>query len=352
MKFRLSFILSTLLFLSSCNSAPEPKSGVQRVKCELAKSVCGEVISATYPGKVTAAADVNLSFRVAGVVDEVVVREGQFVREGEIVARLDSRDYKLQMDATQAEYDAIKGEVSRVVALYYDNSIPKNDYEKAVSGLKQITAKLSAHRNAYQDTQLKAPFAGYIQKVNFDKGEALSAGMPIIKFVSASAPEVIVNLPVVEYLRRAELSSATATLSSYPDVEYELELIGVSHKSNLNQLYEARFRVKSNGETYPSLGMSTMVSLTYPSQTSSQVSIPLSAVVERDSKSYVWQIVDGTAQLTPVEIGKINSDGSVILKGGVVAGDSIISAGVNSLKEGAKVEPIATPSKSNIGNIL
>ncbi|MFI3301532.1 MAG: efflux RND transporter periplasmic adaptor subunit [Rikenellaceae bacterium] len=352
MKFRLSFLLLAIVVLSSCTSTPEQKNRVQRVKCEEVKSVCDMIISVSYPGKVTAAADVNLSFRVAGVVEQVEAREGQFVKEGEVVARLDSRDYKLQLDATQAEYDAIKGEVGRVVTLYYDNSIPKNDYEKAVSGLKQITSKLSAHRNAYEDTQLKAPFDGYIQKVNFDKGEALSAGMPIVKFVSASAPEVVVNLPVVEYLRRAELLSASAVLSNHSDAEFELELIGISHKSNLNQLYEARFRVKPNGGVYPALGVSTMVSLNYPNSTASQVVIPFSAIVERDSKSYVWQIVGGVAQLSPVEIAKINNDGTATLSSGVVAGESVISAGVNSLKEGMKVEPISEPSKSNIGNIL
>ncbi len=352
MKFRLSFILSALLFLSSCTTTQNSKDSVQRVKCEQVRSVGDVVISTSYPGKVTATADVNLSFRVAGVVDKIEVREGQFIKEGDVVARLDSRDYKLQLDATQAEYDAVEGEVNRIIALYEDNSIPKNDYEKAVSGLKQITSKLSAHSNAYQDTQLKAPFDGYVQKINFDKGEALSAGMPVMRFVSASSPEVVVNIPVVEYLRRAELSSASATLSSMAGVVFTLDLIGVSHKSNLNQLYEARFRVRPNGGVYPSLGMSTMVSLEYPSGAIAHVVVPFSAIVVRDSKSYVWQIVDGVAKLTPVEVAKINSDGTALLSSGVLAGESVISAGVNSLKEGAKVEPIATPSKSNVGNIL
>ncbi|MFR9593930.1 MAG: hypothetical protein SNI57_05195, partial [Rikenellaceae bacterium] len=102
----------------------------------------------------------------------------------------------------------------------------------------------------------------------------------------------------------------------------------------------------------PALGVSTMVSLNYPNSTASQVVIPFSAIVERDSKSYVWQIVGGVAQLSPVEIAKINNDGTATLSSGVVAGESVISAGVNSLKEGMKVEPISEPSKSNIGNIL
>ncbi len=352
MKFRLSYFLLFLLILSSCTTTPDTTRSVQSVKCEEVKSLCSSVVSTSYPGKVSAAADVNLSFRVAGVVDKVVVREGHLVKEGDVVAHLDSRDYKLQLDATQAEYDAIKGEVDRVVALYQENSIPQNDYEKAMSGLKQITAKLSAHRNAYHDTELKAPFDGYIQKINFDKGEALSAGMPIIKFVSSSAPEVIVNLPVVEYLRRAELSSAVASLSSQGGVAFPLELIGMSHKSNLNQLYEARFRVKPNGGKYPSLGMSTMVSLSFSSEATAQVTIPFSAIVVRDDRSYVWQIIDGTAQLTSVEVAKINNDGTATLSSGVVAGESVISAGVNSLKVGDKVKPLPTPSKSNIGNIL
>ncbi len=352
MKFKVSVIVATLLLSTSCVEREASTQVVVKVKSEEVKRECATGHTSSYPGKVTAVSDVNLSFRVAGVIDKIAVTEGQYLRRGEIVAYMDDRDYKLQYEATQAEYNSIKGEVDRIIALYGDQSVSQNDYEKAVNGLKQITSKLSAHRNAYEDTKLKAPFDGYIQKINFDRGEAVAAGMAVLKFVSAAAPEIVVNIPAVEYLRRKELSSATATLSSYPDRKFSLEYIGVSHKANLNQLYETRFRVKSEDSVYPTFGMSAMVTLNYQNDNMAQTTIPFCSVFEREGRSYVWRIVDGRSQLTQVEIEKINRNGRAVISSGVEVGDLIITAGLNSVKDGASVEPLAKSTKSNVGNIL
>ncbi|MFI3267879.1 MAG: efflux RND transporter periplasmic adaptor subunit [Rikenellaceae bacterium] len=352
MSIKLCLISLAFLFLASCVENKETKDVIVKVKCEEVKSVSDIVESSTYPGKVSAAADVNLSFRVAGVIDKIVVKEGDFVRKDQIVAYMDNRDYKLQLDATQAEYDAIKAEVDRIIALYEDESVSANDYDKAVNGLKQITSKLAAHRNAYEDTNLKAPFDGYIQTVKFDKGEAVSAGMPIISYVSASAPELVIYIPVVEYLKRGSLSSATATVNSFPNTIFNLERVGVTHKANLNQLYEFRFAVKPEDGKYPSLGMSAMVTLNYEGEENEKVSIPFSAVVEKDGASYVWQLSNGVVNLKQVEICEIKTNGTAIIDNGISCGDIVVTAGVNSLKDGQRVERLSAPSKSNIGNVL
>lgn len=65
---------------------------------------------------------------------------------------------------TEAEFRQVKGEAERVIELYNRKSVPVNDYEKAVYGLRQITAKYNAHRNALEDTRLLAPFDGIFKK--------------------------------------------------------------------------------------------------------------------------------------------------------------------------------------------
>ncbi len=354
MRINLSFLVALLSLFTSCVEGGDVKKSVQKVKCEEAKCVGGQNVTVTYPGKVVASADVNLSFRVAGVIDRIATVEGQYIKSGEVVAYMDDRDYKLQLDATQAEYDAISAEVERIVAMYGDKTVSQNDYDKAVSGLKQITSKLSAHRNAYADTQLRAPFDGYVQTINFRRGEAVAAGTPIIKFISASAPEVVVNIPASEYLRRTQLSSAVATLNSMPNQQFTLKSVGVSHKANLNQLHEWRFVVNNSAQAdeYPTLGNSAVVQLNYLLSQESSSSTPFSAIFERDGSSCVWKIENGVAHLAKVEVEQVLRDGTVTIKSGVKAGDMIITAGVNSIVEGQSVEPMPMPTKSNVGNIL
>lgn len=352
MNSKLSFLALILLLLSSCGGGQDVKNYTQKVKCEEVKSVGQIVESVSYPGKIVAAADVNLSFRVAGVIDRIVVNSGDYVRDGQIIAYMDERDYKIQLEATQAKWDAINGEVERISVLYAEKSVSQNDYEKAVSGLRQISSQLAAHKNAYEDTQLKAPFDGYIQSVNFHRGEAVAAGTPIVKFVSSAAPEIIVNLPSSEYLRHQELLSANATLTSFAGKTFNLERIGISHKANLNQLYEAKFRVVASDGIYPTLGVSTMVQLNYSGEDNMAVSLLFGAIVQRDGECCVWKIKDGVVQLQRVVVDKIHNDGSAIIKNGVSAGDIVVTAGVNTLTPGQRVEPLQSASKSNVGNIL
>ena len=79
----------------------------------------------TYPGRVKAAADVDLAFRVAGPIIRIPVQVGSFVRKGEVIAEIDPRDYELQYKATEAEYKQIKSEAERVIELYNRKSVPE-----------------------------------------------------------------------------------------------------------------------------------------------------------------------------------------------------------------------------------
>lgn len=352
MKFKLLVVVAVAMMTMSCVESEQRADSLRKVKCEAAELVEQVSESSKYPGKVHAAREVNRAFRVAGVVDQIRVKEGDFVREGAVIATMDSRDYKLQLAATQAEYDAIKGEVDRVIQLHEDESVSQNDYEKAVNGLKQIEAKLQSHKNALADTELKAPFSGYVQKIFFDRGATVSAGMPVLSIVSSSAPEVVINIPANEYIKREKLQSATAKSELYPDVTFELKRIGTTYKANLNQLYEARFQLAAAEGVTPSPGMTVMVSLNYGEIHDDRVSIPFCAVIERDGKSHVWIIESGKATLREVKLGEIKTNGRAVITSGISAGDQVITAGVNSLKEGQKVEPLAKGTDSNIGNIL
>lgn len=323
------------------------------VKCERVILSNRNFEQRTFPGKITASKDVNLSFRVAGVIEGINIKEGQLVRKNEVVATMDSRDYQIQLNATQAEYTAIKAEAERVIALYKEESISENDYDKAVNGLKAITAKLAAHTNALEDTKLKAPFEGYIQKINFNSGEAVSAGMPVIAFISSSTPEVKINIPTSEYIQRNELLAATATIDLYPNMMFALKSLGTTHKANINHLYETRFAIQPLDGVALTPGMNVMVTLNYENKNAAnEVEIPFSAVYERGGYSFVWLIERGKATQREVVVTKIKSDGNVLIGAGIKNGDVVITAGLQSLKEGQEVKALPSSSRSNIGNLL
>ena len=74
-----------------------------------------------FPARVQAAGEVHLAFKIPGTLQRIYVDDGAFVRQGELVAEMDPRDYELQLQAVEAEYLSIKAEAERVMALYNKN---------------------------------------------------------------------------------------------------------------------------------------------------------------------------------------------------------------------------------------
>ena len=224
----------SLILLSSCAQRAREAKGHQTVKIDTVVSADKQTFL-QFPGKVKAAQDISLAFRVSGTISKIHVKDGARVQEGQLLAELDPTDYQVQLDATEAEYQQIKAEAERVMALYKDNGTTPNANDKAVYGLKQITAKYKHHKDQLAYTQLYAPFNGYVQKRLFEAHETIGAGMPVIAMISGGTPEVEINLPAAEYIRREQFDNYHCTFDIYPGETYPLKLI--SEMSCFGKIY-------------------------------------------------------------------------------------------------------------------
>ena len=343
-----------LLFLFSCERGNQMKQTCKTVKIDTVQAT-GMPSILQYPGKVKAAEEVNLSFRVSGTIQRFLVDEGSHVRQGQLLAELDPTDYQIQLDATEAEYQQIKAEAERVMALYQDNGTTPNANDKAVYGLKQITAKRKHHQDQLAYTKLKAPFSGIVQKRLFDTHETVGAGMPVVAMVGNGTPEVEINLPAAEYIRRDAFEKTHCTFDIYPGKTYPLKFVSVTPKANANQLYTMRLQLITDGQPLPSPGMNTMVSIICKPDESTQLSVPSTAVFQKDGKTfvYIYQAEQGKVELCPVEVLHLLSNGRTLVSSTQLAsGNLVVASGVHHLQNGEQVSPIPTPSATNVGGLL
>lgn len=345
--------LGAAVCFSACGSSDTAEKSVVMVKTEVVKPYRSD-LEITYPGRIKAAADVDLSFRVAGPIVRMPVDVGGFVKKGALVAEIDPRDYALQFGATEAEYKQVKGEAERVIELYKRGSVPVNDYDKAVSGLQQMTAKYSAHRNALNDTRLVAPFDGYVQKKYFEAGETVAAGLPVVSMINTQYFEVVIDIPSSDYVRQGLFREFSCVADVYPGKSFPLELIDVTKKANLNQLYGMRLRLKPEAGYDLAAGMSVNVTIGYDAGENALAEVPLGALVEKEGVTSVWVYVPSEQKVTSrqVKVRQILKDGSVVLYEGVEKGEIVVTAGVHKLKEGMKVELLKPVSKTNVGGLL
>lgn len=72
----------------------------------------------------------QVSFKTAGQITHLNVREGDYVKKGQLIATLDAADYRVALDASQAQYTQMKNEVSRIKTLYERNSVSKMNMKK------------------------------------------------------------------------------------------------------------------------------------------------------------------------------------------------------------------------------
>ena len=127
----------SLILLSSCAQRAREAKGHQTVKIDTVVSADKQTFL-QFPGKVKAAQDISLAFRVSGTISKIHVKDGARVQEGQLLAELDPTDYQVQLDATEAEYQQIKAEAERVSAIPMPAN--KRNYQKQADHLEEARA--------------------------------------------------------------------------------------------------------------------------------------------------------------------------------------------------------------------
>lgn len=355
-QYRFILIVGTMfLLLSACKNDNNQTTKPKTVKTEEV-IFSDETLEMQYPGRVKSSQDASLSFKVNGTLQRILVIDGQRVKKGQLIAELDPIDYQVQFDATEAEYKQIKAEAERIIALYKDGGTTPNNYDKAVYGLKQITAKYQHHKDQLSYTKLYAPYDGIVEKHYFEEHEIVGAGMPVLNLVGAATPEVEISLPAQDFVKREMFRSYTCTFDVYPGIVYKLEPKSISPKANANQLYSMIFKLVAEGNPMPSVGMNTMVTIasTQGGDVETYV-VPSTAVFDTDgvSRVFVYDANSSTVKAVEVNVTFLKNNGkSEVTSTSLKRGDLVVSSGVHHINDGEAVRLIPTTSKTNVGGLL
>jgi RND family efflux transporter MFP subunit len=311
-----------------------------------------------YSGDVRARYETNLSFRVAGKIVARNVEVGTVVRAGEVLARLDPEDQKLnaqsaqsQLAAAQSEYDQIKSELERYADLYKKEFISKADYDRRVSSfnvaqarLEQAKAQLSVTRNQTGYTALAADHAGVVTAIQAEVGQVVAAGQIVMKLARTDDKEVVISIPENRLSELSGSKDITITLWAYPAAKYRGKVREVSPSADpVTRTYAAKISVL-DPDSAMKLGMTANVYLKGVQRNASAM-LPATALFQDNGKAAVW-VVDpagSTVKLIPVEVGEYIED-KVAITGGLKQGDVVVRAGVHKLFEGEKVRIAEVPS--------
>lgn len=351
--FQCFVVAVMVLMAASCGEKRQENTDVTPVVKVEPIRVAGEARVLQFPGRVVAASEVRPAFKVAGTLKKVYVREGDMVRQGQLIAEMDDTDYRVQLSATEAEYTQIKAEAERVMGLYNDGGTTASNYDKARYGLQQIEAKLQHHRNQLSYTKIYAPISGAVQTRFFEGGETVAAGMPIVSLLSAGSLEVEVNLPPVSYNERESFSSFTCHCDVMHQAEIPLQLISILPCANTNQLYTMRLKLDSK-KVPIAAGMTVWVKIARNASEETEFIVPTVSLLRADNQVSVF-VLDQTTmkvQQKPVKVVFINTDGEAKVVGDLQEGQQVVRSGIHHISDGVEVKVVAEASKTNVGGLL
>lgn len=345
---KLSFLIVALIGLwmfSSCGSGEEVKKERIRPVKSLIIGDIGDPLGKGFPGVTKETQESEMSFRVDGQLVKLNVREGAKVKKGALIAEIDSRDYKIRVQSTEARYNQTKAESDRFYRLWKKGSVAKNDYERRFANFLESEAAWEDAKNALSDTKLYAPYTGFFGPKMVDVGTEVRPKQTITTIVDLSVIEVNAIIPEQLAIQFLNFDKYDVIIETYPDMVFTATLKELEKKPTAEgyplHLFLDHVN-KSSNQTKVSAGMSCRVNITLK-QTGEEdnIIIPITAVFEGDSENSmaVWIIEpeNNTVKKHAVIVGDIVGNDNIHIVQGLSMGQHIVVAGVHRLTEGDKV---------------
>ena len=337
------------LMLSACSKAPEADFHSEQTILKPVRTMTvhvGGTSTKSFTGVVDAAQTAELGFRVNGELKVVNVKEGSPVKKGDILAQLDQTDFKISLDAAQAEYNRAKSEFSRAQSLIQQGAISQADYDKLNAQLSSAKANLNSAEQNLKYTTLRAPFSGVVAKQYISNFEKISASEKFAAIQDLSALEVRINIPESVMIRMKRTESQPDVFAIFDGNEtrrYPLTFKEVSIRADeKTQTYAVKFVMDDPEDITVLPGMSTkVIAIDKLSSDSTDIYVPAHAVLEDSSGRYVY-LADATEadqaaiSRRGVVVGALNENGIQVVQG-LKEGDLVVTAGMSKLSEGMAV---------------
>lgn len=336
-----------VLTMGSCKEKKEEAVQQRHSVMVVTPGESGGAQAKNFSGVVRERQSISLGFKTPGQISRILVKEGDHVGAGALIATLDTKDYQLAVDAAKTQYDQLRGEVERLHRLRQNDALSGNDYEKAESGLEQARINLQSKQNQLSYTRLTAPVSGVVQHVNFEPSEQVGVGTCVVELLNVGRMEVEVSVPADVYRQRDRFREVYGVAAGR---QYALHPISVQPKADANQLFALRYAIDARLSAGESIDVYINVA---PDSTSRGVTLPQHAFMEHGGKTCVFVVgQDSIVHRREVTVGSIDKSGQVIVTSGLQAGESVVRAGAHVLTDGERVTIIGETDKTNVGGLL
>ena len=317
-----------------------------------------------YPGQATATQEANMSFRVAGTVNSISVDIGDEVKQGALLARLDPKDYQVELDNAKAqlrkaisERELAKSEYARVARVFEKDPgavsksmVDTRKAQKDSAGAQVLSAQSAVERatDNMNYTSLKAPFDGVVVEKFVEQFEDIQAKQAVVRVLDNSSIEFTVQIPetLMEHIDIVKTLGAFVVFDTYPGVEVPATIKEIGKEaSKTTRTYPATLIMAQPDDfkILPGMAGKAKGDKAATAQIAEDVGmvgfeIPITAVFSDDAeKTFVWVVDQNNNQVNKREVTLINLTEVGAMVTGLEKGETIATAGANLLVEGQQV---------------
>jgi RND family efflux transporter MFP subunit len=303
-----------------------------------------------YPGRIRAGQQIDMAFEVSGRVIEWVYAEGDRVAAGALLARLDPRDYKNELEKARAGQRQAQTYLDRIKQAHETRAVADQDLTNAEAQLEVAEAEVKIRLKAVEDTALRAPFDGFMSRKLVEDFANVEAKEPVLVFEDPTQLEIKISVPERDLAGRRRAAESLeersarirpeVVVSALPHERFSARLSELASTADpTTRTYQATFVFEPPTDTVVLPGMTAKVIVHLQEEgAEGEIVIPAhAALADEAGRATVWLIGDSeSVSRQPVTLGELRA-GSVVVTDGLEPGDVVAVSGVSQLRDGMVV---------------
>lgn len=305
--------------------------------------------SLVFNGTFVAKKELPVVAESSGRITQLFVQEGQYIRKGQSIAKIDDSSIRAQLDMINAQLEKSKNDVASFERLLKAGAVSEQQYEDVKLGQKNFESNLAAVRQQLEYTTLKNPMTGVIQSLPVEEGSFVAPGSNVATIVDITALKMIVQVPEQEVVKLKRGQNVEIKTDVYPEKTFQgtITLIAVQADAARKFNVEIELPVTSAYPLKP--GMFGTVGIQTTNEPTEILMIPRKAIVGSIQNPTVYVVTDNKAVLRPISIGKMMADQVEVTKG-LEADEEVILTGQINLENGSSVQVMSGGSAGSIGS--
>ena len=288
------------------------------------------------PGVIEPWEKLSVLAKIHGTVVKVEVNEGETVTKGQVIARIDTDDFRIAVDSARATYELATAQHKRLASLFDEGIVPEAEIEKLEAQVKTSKASLENAELMFTRCTITAPISGVIRRLDATEGLLLNVSDPVAEILQVDKVKAVVGIPESDVALVRDIKDVTLTIQALDNKE----IVGRHHflassPENDARLYRLELAI-DNEDNLIMPGMFFRAQLVKRVITDA-VAVPLFTVIKREDRQFVFVEEDGVAKMVPVELG-IMEDWRVQITKGLSPGSRVVVEGHRDIDHGHKLK--------------